>query len=74
MNANDARKQMVQDAKDRFAEYDKDQSGEIDQTELVKLLTDMGLDPNAQTDMGLTSESYNFEKFIEIYAVLSSRV
>merc|ERR1711865_265212 len=27
MNANDARKQMVQDAKDRFAEYDKGQSG-----------------------------------------------
>merc|ERR1711934_346908 len=41
LSTRDFQRQMVQEAKDKFTQYDRDNSGHIDQAELTQLLTDM---------------------------------
>jgi hypothetical protein len=66
----DQRLQMAQSAKDVFKEYDTDSSGEIDQSELQKLLTDMGFDGVDDFEYEFR-DTYDLAAFLELYVRLT---
>lgn len=70
---NDFLKQLVQEAKEKFVQYDHDDSGTIDQNELKQLLSDMDIQSEDDLFDGadLPQDGYDLQAFLDIYAKLA---